>query len=345
MSRKRADTCSGTFPTTTAATVSLKRRAESLPPDGPAPKQPKQTHHFWTASEDETVYARRLRLEAKARLLGKKDQEARQSLKGYADLAASSQGGMANVTGVACYRNSLLQAILHTPALSTWLLAPKACTVSKGACVSCDLHSIAKSYWSKTLTAAQLKSTQSIYQNMGWDRGGPSQQDPDEQYRWMLSRMEFEMPTRPSRPFKEAQELRLISTLRCNTCGARSKQATSEASISLVVLPKIQGGDLKAYISRYMEESLEWRCERCQVSAPDNRRSLALQSSPEVLLVQLKCFDDYGRKVSVRGLDYESELDLNDFRAPSNKVHSVYALHAIVAHAGDCGGGHYICSA
>lgn len=57
--------------------------------------------------------------------------------------------GMRN-PGVLCYRNSILQCLLHIPEFFNYLCNRDRCRTPGDGCVFCNLRSLALSYWSNT---------------------------------------------------------------------------------------------------------------------------------------------------------------------------------------------------
>lgn len=82
-------------------------------------------------------------------------------------MPSSSRKGMANITGVLCYRNSLLQAILHSPKLINWLLlnhhADDCVEEDTDNCVACALRELAITYWGGGKLIEDLKFTNNVF--------------------------------------------------------------------------------------------------------------------------------------------------------------------------------------
>lgn len=99
------------------------------------------------------------------------------------------------------------------------------------------------------------------------------------------------------------------------------------------------------FLKKYMDEIVEgYKCDKCGDSSEVKHRYQKIDHSPDVLVVQFKRFDWDGSKDSL-AVPFSSVLDLSQYRAKSNKIHSVYELSAVVSHRGSVGGGHYRCTA
>lgn len=70
---------------------------------------------------DNSAYSRRLKVASYAQEIHKKRQLARSISSKWDLMPVNAQKGMRNLTGSLCYRNSLLQAIIHSPKVAHWL--------------------------------------------------------------------------------------------------------------------------------------------------------------------------------------------------------------------------------
>jgi hypothetical protein len=116
-------------------------------------------------------------------------------------MPASSQKGLVNVTGVICYRLSLLQALLHLPRFVNWLQdqhTAAQCVSNPGRCVSCCLRSLSLEYWkgSSGGTLTVLQGMNTLFKSLGWASDSDNgHADPGEMALWIFGRMEQEVPS------------------------------------------------------------------------------------------------------------------------------------------------------
>jgi ubiquitin C-terminal hydrolase len=118
----------------------------------------------------------------------------------------------------------------------------------------------------------------------------------------------------------------------------------TEGVLSIELRPRIKKGELSDYLKKYMSYSVEgYKCDECKETAT-NRRNRFIAHSPDIVIVQLKRFDPFGQK-DKHPIPFSTSLDLNAYRASTNKTNSTYNLSAVVSHAGGTNGGHYRCIA
>ncbi|KAH8820518.1 hypothetical protein F5884DRAFT_866335 [Xylogone sp. PMI_703] len=311
------------------------------------------------ASEsDEETYRRREKVAKYADQLRKKKIQAAKVRGDWSQRSASAQRGLANLTGVLCYRHSLFQALLHQPKFVNWLdeyHRPEQCvSESREHCVSCQLRVLSKVYWCqpghpKSQLSQVLADIDKIFRQRGWkpDAGSGGQGDPEEQVSWILKQIREEVPSEFFAYLEASHLLVTNSVVKCNRCGKESKtEAHTEGGLSVPIQPAIRPkpGSLTAYLQRYMDEVVEdYRCEGCQDKGKKSRTQ-NIQHAPDILLVQLKRFNWDGSKDS-SPVSISVGLDLNRYRDTENKSPLRYELTAVIQHSGSTGFGHYICSA
>ena len=80
----------------------------------------------------------------------------------------------------------------------------------------------------------------------------------------------------------------------------------------------------------------KYYCEKCKKKVVASKGYM-VQKSPDTMFLQLKRFNNYGRKIGKR-VDFPDKLSLRKV----SRDRSVYELYGIVVHAGgSLGGGHY----
>jgi uncharacterized UBP type Zn finger protein len=117
-------------------------------------------------------------------------------------MPASKQKGIYNPSQL-CYRNSVLQALLHSPHIGNFLNkyhSPDLCLLSDDEwCVACALLRVHTLYWSGT--AAELRremnELQKTFRANKWSAGASSgQADPEEFLTWLIKTLGAQLPER-----------------------------------------------------------------------------------------------------------------------------------------------------
>ncbi|RFU32698.1 hypothetical protein B7463_g3648, partial [Scytalidium lignicola] len=311
-----------------------------------------------TSECDEEAYLRREKVASYADQLRTKKMQATKVRGDWSQRSASAQRGLANFTGVLCYRHSLFQALLHQPKFVNWLEEyhrPEHCvSESRERCVSCQLRVLSRVYWGrvgcpKSQLNQILVDIDKIFRQRGWrpDSGSGGQADPEEQVSWILKQIREEVPSEFFAYLEASHLLVTNSIVKCNRCGKESKtEAHTEGGLSVPIQPAIRPkpGSLTAYLQRYMDEIVEdYRCEGCQDKGK-KFRTQNIQHAPDILLVQLKRFSWDGSKDS-SPVSISVGLDLNRYRDTENESQLRYELTAVIQHSGSTGSGHYVCSA
>lgn len=145
------------------------------------------------------------------------------------------------------------------------------------------------------------------------------------------------------KPFDAFHNLLLDSSIVCDKCGHSSKtEGNNERHLSIAIKPKLDG-NLTSLIHRYMDEVVsDYRCEKPSCKhISDKHRVQQITSASDVLMIQLKRFDYLGRKDNSK-INYQTVLDLNQYRSKKCTRNLTYRLHAVVMHTGTTGGGHYV---
>ncbi|KAM3078112.1 hypothetical protein ACMFMG_002588 [Clarireedia jacksonii] len=269
----------------------------------------------------------------------------------YKRMPTSAQRGMYN-PNVLCYRNSLLQSLLHLPKFVNFLIEqhlPKHCVIEQQKCLACSLRILALKYWSPEFSSREftvlLRRLETQFKSLRWEGSlSGEQMDADEQLSWVLSTMSEQLPEPSVSSLQAITQLGLESKITCAKCGNISANPMSERSLSIPLKPRIRGGSLSAYVKEYMEETIEgYRCEKCKKQG-NVHRSQVIGHAPDILFVQLKRFGYDGSKDKLR-LPIDLTLDLGPYRDAGNKDCLSYELTAFISHSGSLDWGHYVCDA
>ncbi|PMD26537.1 cysteine proteinase [Hyaloscypha hepaticicola] len=301
---------------------------------------------------DRKKYLRRAKINSFAWRRQRKRDLARQVQQNWNEMPNAAQQGMKNLTGTLCYRHSLFQALLHCPKIAHWLRSfhpPQTCFVDKAThCIACQLRSVIKAYWSGKFSdlTQELRTIDKVFRANGWTPGALSgQADPEEQFTWMIGKLNEQLPGPIYAFFDALHNFVLNSSTTCTKCGhVSTNQGETEGILSIELRPRLPNGELSDYLDKYMSYSVtDYKCEKCKDTA-EKQRTRLISHSPDVVVVQLKRFDPLGRK-DKHPIPFSSTLDLTSYRTASNKTSSKYELSAVVSHLGGTSGGHYRCIA
>ncbi|KAM0177789.1 hypothetical protein ACHAPF_004052 [Botrytis cinerea] len=268
-------------------------------------------------------------------------------------MPSNAQRGLSNVTGYACYRNSLLQGLLHLPKFFNFLFDQhpvETCEISKRDCLACSLSLLSSKYWavdvpSKDITPI-LRKLEVQCKRLGWYPGPSGQGDPHEQITWMLEKIEKQIKASSVASMQSIMQLVLSSRIKCDHCNNVSVgDLQDELALSIPLKPRIRNGSVSSYLHKYLDETIEgYKCEKCKVTG-DVHRVQSISHAPDILFVQLKRFGYDGRKDKL-AIPIDHTLDLSPYRDPSGSKDSMeYELVASVSHSGSLDYGHYTCDA
>ncbi|KAF7960028.1 hypothetical protein EAE96_001628 [Botrytis aclada] len=268
-------------------------------------------------------------------------------------MPSNAQRGLSNVTGYACYRNSLLQGLLHLPKFFNFLIDQhpvETCDIPKRDCLACSLSLLSSKYWtvdvpSKDITPI-LRKLEVQCKRLGWYPGPSGQGDPHEQITWMLEKIEEQIKASSVASMQSIMQLVLSSRIKCDKCNNVSVgDLQDELALSIPLKPRIRGGSVSSYLQKYLDETIEgYKCEKCKVTG-DVHRVQSISHAPDILFVQLKRFGYDGRKDKL-AIPIDHTLDLSPYRDPSGSKDSMeYELVASVSHSGSLDYGHYTCDA
>ncbi|KXT11194.1 hypothetical protein AC579_833 [Pseudocercospora musae] len=270
-----------------------------------------------------------------------------------------------------CFQNSMLQCLLHTPAVYNLLgQIHYDCAKSSESCLVCALQKLFQDYWnptrpSKSSTLMRLEFRKTLLASIpkkGHDLSSwhlSRQDDPMLLLRFLLQRLEEAAKSKTSELF----EGRIRRSWKCKHCFTLHRAEQMEMGLVLnIQQPKRQLLAMERYLRETFVEQLELRCDS---AACGKRRHMKLDMkhtqthrflrTPEVLVVQLNRFTvpqtKDGKHKLVGGILKEVKIK-DDVQIPEyldlepyceGKQAALYRLDGIVFHVGDrTTSGHYI---
>jgi len=136
----------------------------------------------------------------------------------------------------------------------------------------------------------------------------------------------------------------LASSVVCGKCKTYSKKIDRFIDISL----EISGTDnLISCLAHFckpeeLKGSNQYYCEKCK-KRNDSIKKLSFENFPRILVIHLKRFDNYQRKIKTF-IKYDTEIDLTSFKIDKKKEKFKYRLCAVLIHDGNSiDSGHYYC--
>ncbi|KXS99174.1 hypothetical protein AC578_3034 [Pseudocercospora eumusae] len=270
-----------------------------------------------------------------------------------------------------CFQNSMLQCLLHTPAVYSLLgQIHHDCAKSLGSCLVCALQKLFQDYWnpvypSRSSTLMRIEFRKTLLANIpktGHDLSSwhlSRQDDPMLLLRFLLQHLEEVAKSKTSEVF----EGRIRRSWKCKHCFTLHEAEQMEMGLVLnIQQPKRNLLDMERYLRETYVERLELTCDS---AACQKRRHMKLDlkhtqthrflRTPEVLVVQLNRFTvpetKDGKHKLVSGVlkavkikddvQIPEYLDLGPYMF-GNQV-ALYRLDGIVFHAGNqTTSGHYI---
>ncbi|CAM0956071.1 unnamed protein product [Alopecurus aequalis] len=252
-----------------------------------------------------------------------------------------------------CFLNCILQCVVHTVPLVSKLLKDGHLGLcpsgSDEFCCYCSLrHHAAEAirlsgnvlYPKKFVKLLKL-----ISQDFRW--GG--HQDAHELLRCLLDKLDdVSVAPRlsseePSSIVKEVFGGQLKSQLHCPECNHCSDRLESFLDLSLEINQMDTVLDsLESFTKIEVVES--FICDGCK-SRVNMEKHLKVEQAPEVLVIQLKRFENSGSSTSKiqEMVKYHLELDLKPFMSSTDTNPQNYDLYGVVEHLGNSSKGHYVC--
>lgn len=264
--------------------------------------------------------------------------------------------------GNTCYLNSVLQCLTYTPPLANFCLSNQhssVCEAWNGHCPLCLVERrIVKSLNSEMPLDAPVKIQTSLELFAKHFRSG-RQEDAHEFLRYVIeacndvcaklykarnSQGGKSSKREPDTIVKDIFGGVLQSQVKCLSCGAESNKMDEIMDISLDIL---HASSLKEAFCRYFQSELldgnnKYRCEKCK-KLSTARKQMSIFQAPNVLVIQLKRFEDiYGGKID-RNIIFEERLALSGHMCrDSQDVRSDYTLFGTIVHSGySQDSGHY----
>uniref|UniRef100_A0A452XGK4 USP domain-containing protein n=2 Tax=Aegilops tauschii subsp. strangulata TaxID=200361 RepID=A0A452XGK4_AEGTS len=253
-----------------------------------------------------------------------------------------------------CFVNCILQCVVHTVPLVLKLQKDDhtdACPGASGKfCCYCSLKVHADEVIS--LSGAVLYPKKFVEHlklfSENFRRG--RHQDAHEFLRCLLDKLdEASVPPRsPSseRPSSIVTQVfggQLKSQLHCPECNYCSDRLEPFLDLNLEVIPMATVMDaLKSFTKIEVFEN--YGCDGCK-SRVNMEKQLKVEQAPEVLVIQLKRFQNFGSHITKIEdcMMYQEELDLNPFMSSPDNKPQKYDLYGVVEHEGAPSNGHYVC--
>ncbi|KAK9458567.1 uncharacterized protein V1516DRAFT_682507 [Lipomyces oligophaga] len=264
--------------------------------------------------------------------------------------------------GVTCYMNSVLQVLLHVPALVDYLLSGhKAIHASASQnCMMCTFRVLAEECYSSTSPSSKRRKPIHPRFILKKLRAGGArfsdhrQEDAHEFLRYFIEALQLSVaPKTLKEPIKETSVVHRIfggrfrQQIKCRTCGYASNTFQAMLDIQLDIR-RGACGTISDCLERFFAgEQLSkakgnaYKCERCKVLVDASKRTL-IYDPPEYCTLHLKRFDFTSRGISKISefIKYPKILDLSLYSTRPESL--VYELIGVIVHQGyRTSSGHY----
>ncbi|KNC99540.1 uncharacterized protein SPPG_04930 [Spizellomyces punctatus DAOM BR117] len=259
-------------------------------------------------------------------------------------------------TGTYCYMNAALQPLIHTRLFANACidkLHSKTCRMS-GACFLCKLEE----YVIQNCVAAEGRSRNAVLNPTYFTKNIKlicrdfrygKQEDAHEFLRCLMDKFQDSCLKGMKNLDHRTKTTTLIhqifggytrSQIRCSQCQYKSNTYEPMLDMSLEVCSSLQ----KAFALHTKTEKLDgdnkYKCDRCK-KLVDAQKRISIEVAPEVLTVQLKRFDVFGRGKNNTKVEFPEYLDLTASMT-SRQQRTRYQLYAMIAHHGSSPNhGHY----
>ncbi|MBA3954920.1 ubiquitin carboxyl-terminal hydrolase [Candidatus Dependentiae bacterium] len=143
-----------------------------------------------------------------------------------------------------------------------------------------------------------------------------------------------------SSSIKKLFSVGLESSVTCSSC--KTKYTTydhaTELNLDLNCSQSVQGCLENFFAAEHLKDDNKYYCSKCKTKN-EATKQLSLQNAPEILVVQLKRFDNLLRKITT-----PVKVNLTNLEVPagSKGQRTSYQLVGFVAHIGSLDGGHYV---
>ena len=264
-------------------------------------------------------------------------------------------GGLNNI-GNTCFINSVLQSLIFTRPLQNYLIFSnhvEKCKIKEKICFLCEFSKFLRLFQKKkNLTPFFiLKNIKLISKNLKIGR----QEDAHEFLIYFLDVLErnfdyflkknnknFIVDDNKNNLIKNIFEGELKSEVQCLKCKNYSK--TNEKFITLS-LDSNSNSIEKCLSNFFKSENLinenKIFCEKCK-KKNDSKKKFFIKILPNILIIHLKRFDNFGRKIQ-KNIKNLKEIDLNNFTLNEGKKNGTkFKLYSILVHSGFfSSSGHY----
>ncbi|KAM0824974.1 hypothetical protein ACQ4PT_069869 [Festuca glaucescens] len=252
-----------------------------------------------------------------------------------------------------CFLNCILQCVVHTVPLVSKLLKDRhLCLCPSGSdefCCYCSLRHHASEAIRLSGNVLYPKKFVKLLKLISQDFMWGGHQDAHELLRCLLDKLDEASVPRglsseePSSIVKEVFGGQLKSQLHCPECNHCSDRLESFLDLSLEINQMDTLLDsLESFTKTEVVES--FICDGCK-SRVNMEKHLKVEQAPEVLVIQLKRFENLGSNISKiqEMVKYQLELDLKPFMSSADTNPQKYDLYGVVEHLGNSSKGHYVC--
>ncbi|XP_047043625.1 uncharacterized protein LOC124647794 [Lolium rigidum] len=253
-----------------------------------------------------------------------------------------------------CFLNCILQCVVHTVPLVSKLLKDRHLGLCPSGldefCCYCSLrhHASEAIRLSGNILYPKkfVKLLKLICQDFSWGR----HQDAHELLRCLLDKLDDASVApmgvsseEPSSIVKQVFGGQVKSQLHCPECNHCSDRLESFLDLSLEINQMDTLLDsLESFTKTEVVES--FTCDGCKTRV-NMEKHLKVEQAPEVLVIQLKRFENLGSNISKiqEMVKYQLELDLKPFMSSADTNPQKYDLYGVVEHLGESSKGHYVC--
>jgi ubiquitin carboxyl-terminal hydrolase 22/27/51 len=275
--------------------------------------------------------------------------------------------------GNTCFMNSVLQPLLHIPALVKFFLAdistpahPKfTCATSKHeakSCVACEVDSLfSRMYNGKKKPFCPSDLLYSVWKSSA-EMAGYEQQDAHEFLICLrtclhqsLGGQQFNCNCIIHQLFAGV----LQSDVICTMCGKKTETYDPFLDLSLDITP--ESTSLSGCLQNFTKSEIipvdVYRCEGCGQVASEFSKRMSIRVAPKTLVVHLKRFEHgaQSRFKIDKHVDFPTSISISSFMTEINEPEeanfsmedvnlqdsSLYRLMGVVAHVGGLDSGHY----